>query len=71
MADENAFFEELEHSPDYLRNVGYERGLRLRSLSRSTAELLRRSPLGVGDALLNLGRSRWHNVVAWVEAKRT
>ena len=71
MADENAFFEELEHSPDYLRNVGYERGLRLRSLSRSTAQLLRRSPLGVGDALLNLGRSRWHNVVAWVEAKHT
>jgi hypothetical protein len=70
-ADEDAFFEELAHSPDYLRNIGYERGLRLRSLGRSTAELLRRSPLGVGDALLNAGRSRWHNVVAWVETKHT
>jgi len=70
-ADEDAFFEELAHSPDYLRNVGYERGMRLRSLGRSTAELLRRSPLGVGDALLNAGRSRWHNVLAWVETKHT
>jgi hypothetical protein len=68
-AEEDAFFEELAHSPDFLRHVGYERGLQLRSLGRSTTRLLRRLPLGAGEALLNLGRSRWHNVLAWVETK--
>ena len=37
-ADEDAFFEELAHSPDYLRNVRYERWLRLKSLGRLTTE---------------------------------
>jgi hypothetical protein len=66
-ADEDAFFEELAHTPDYLRNVRYERWLRLQSLGRSTKDLLRRLPLKAGDALLNLGRRRWHALLAWVE----
>ena len=45
-ADEDAFFEELAHSPDYLRNTRYERWLRLKSLGRSTKELVRRLPFG-------------------------
>jgi hypothetical protein len=66
-ADEDAFFQELEHSPDYLRNRRYERWLRLQSLTRSTKNLLRRLPFGVGDALLNLGRNRWQALLKWVE----
>ena len=31
-AEEDAFFEELAQSPDYLRNVRYERWLKLQSL---------------------------------------
>jgi Capsule polysaccharide biosynthesis protein len=66
-ADEDAFFEKLACSPDYLRNVGYERWLRLRSLGRSTKNLFRRLPFGVGLALLNLGRRRWQAFLTWVE----
>lgn len=66
-ADEDAFFEELAHSPDYLRNVRYERWLRLKSLGRSTKDLFRRLPFGAGHALLSLGRRRWHAFLTWVE----
>jgi hypothetical protein len=68
-ADEDAFFKELEHSPDYLRNLRYERWLRLQSLTRSTKSLLRRLPFGIGDVLLNLGRNRWHALLKWVETE--
>ncbi len=66
-ADEDAFFKELEQSPDYLRNLRYERWLRLLSLTRSTKNLLRRLPFGIGDVLLDLGRNRWHVLLKWVE----
>lgn len=68
-ADEDAFFEELAHSPDYLRNVRYERWLKSRSLGRSTKDLLRRLPFGAGDALLNLGRRRWNLFLTWMETE--
>jgi hypothetical protein len=67
--DEDAFFEELAHSPDYLRNVGYERWWRLRSLGQSTKTVLRRLPLGAGHALIGLGRRRWNALLTWVERK--
>ena len=66
-ADENAFFEELANSPDHLRNVRYERWLRLRSLGRFTKGLLQRVPFGAGDALLSLGRGKWNAFLTWVE----
>jgi hypothetical protein len=66
-ADEDAFFEELANSPDYLRSVRYERWLRLQSLGWWTKDLLRRLPFGPGDALLNLGRRGWHALLAWLE----
>jgi hypothetical protein len=66
-ADEDAFFEELENSPDYLRNVRYERWLKLQSLTRSTKDVVRRLPFGAGDALLELGRRRWYAFLKWVE----
>jgi len=66
-AAEDAFFEELAHSPNYLRNVRYERWLRLRSLGGSTTNILRRLPFGVGNALLDLGRRSWHALLAQME----
>jgi hypothetical protein len=69
--DEDGFFEELAHSPTYLRNLRYERWLKLKSLSRSTTVLFRRIPFGMGEALLTLGRRRWHALLARVEARGT
>lgn len=66
-ADEDAFFKELAHSPNYLRNLRYERWLRLKSLARSTKSMLRRLPFGTGDAVLNLGRRRWNAFLTWAE----
>jgi hypothetical protein len=66
-ADEDAFFEELTYSPDYLRNVRYERWLKVKSLGRSTTEIIRRLPFGTGDRLLDLGRRRWHSLLSWME----
>lgn len=66
-ADEDTFFRELAHSPDRLKNVRYERWLGLRSLGRLTTGLLRRLPFGTGDALLDLGRGKWHAFLTWVE----
>ncbi len=68
-ADEDAFFEELAKSRRSLRNVHYERWLRLRSLGRSTADLLRHLPFGTGQALLTLGKRRWHALLTRVEAR--
>ena len=67
-ADEDAFFDELAHTPDYLRNTRYERWQRFLSLGRSTKDLLRRLPFGIGDVLLNLGRRRWHALLTWMES---
>jgi hypothetical protein len=68
-ADEDAFLEELSRAPDYLRNVRYERWLRLRSLGGVVRDQLRRLPFGVGRALLTLGRRRWHAMLTWMEKK--
>jgi hypothetical protein len=68
-ADEDAFFEELARSPDYLRNVRYERWLRLQVLGRSTKGLLSRLPYGVGLSIINLGRRRWNAFMTWMEEK--
>jgi hypothetical protein len=70
-ADEDAFFDELARSPDYLVSVRYERWLKLRSLGLLTKSLLRRMPFGSGDALLNLGRDRWHAFLARMETGQT
>jgi hypothetical protein len=66
-ADEDAFFEELTKSPDYLKNLRYESWLRLHSLTRTTKDLARRLPFGTGDALLEVGRRRWYAFLKWVE----
>ena len=66
-ADEDAFFEELARSPNYLETSRYEILLRLQSLGRSAKDLLRRLPLGVGRVFLNLGRTRWKAFLKWVE----
>jgi len=66
-AEEDAFFEELAHSPDYLRSVRYERWLRLQSLGQSAKDLLRRLPFGAGDVLLKVGRRRWYALLTRVE----
>jgi hypothetical protein len=66
-ADEDAFFEELTKSPDYLKNLRYESWLRLHSLTRTTKDLVRRLPFGTGDVLLEVGRRRWYAFLKWVE----
>lgn len=66
-ADEDAFFEELAHLPDYPKSDRLERWLRLKSLGRSATDLLRRLPFGAGDALLNLGRGSWRAFLTSVE----
>ena len=68
-ADEDAFLEQLAHSPDYLRSARYERWLRVQSLGGATKDLLRRVPFGAGDALLNMGRRRWNAFLTRVERK--
>jgi hypothetical protein len=68
-ADEDAFFEDLAHSPDYLRSVRYENWLRAQSLGRSMKDLLRRLPLGAGDALLSLGGTGWNAFLTRMERK--
>jgi len=66
-ADEDAFFEELAHSPNHLKSYRLECWLRLKLLGRSVTELLRRLPFGAGDTLLDLGRSGWRGFLASVE----
>lgn len=68
-ADEDAFFEELAHSRTYPRSDRLECWLRLKSLGLSAKELLRRLPFGAGEALLNLGRSRWYAFLTSVETR--
>jgi hypothetical protein len=66
-AAEDAFFEQLAHSPEYLRSVRYERWLKIRSIGRSTTAFLRRLPFGAGEAFLNLGRRRWNALLMRME----
>ncbi|MGA7294793.1 MAG: hypothetical protein WBW85_19825 [Terriglobales bacterium] len=66
-ADEVAFFEELAHSPDYLKNERYERSLKVKIFGESAKGLLRRLPFRAGEGLLNLGRRRWHIFLNWME----
>ncbi len=68
-ADEDAFFDRLASSPRSLRNARYERWLKLKAMGRFITDLLRRLPFGVGNALLGLGRQRWHALLTWVESK--
>ncbi len=68
-ADEDAFFEDLARSPNYLRSVRYENWLRAQSLGRSMKDMLRRLPLGTGDALLSLGGARWNAFLTRLERK--
>ncbi len=68
-ADEDVFFDRLARSPHYLRDVRYERWLKLKSLGWLTRDLLRRLPFGVGHTLLDLGRRRWHALLTWGESK--
>jgi hypothetical protein len=67
-AEEDGFFEELAGSPNYLRDLRYERWLKLKSLTGSTKHLFRRLPFGFGDVLLNLGRRRWYSLLARMES---
>jgi hypothetical protein len=66
-ADEDAFFEVLARSPEYLKSVRYERTLRLKKLCLSGKQLLRRLPFGIGDWLLDLGRSQWYALLERIE----
>jgi hypothetical protein len=70
-AEEDAFFDELAQKPDYLRSARYERWSRVKQVGRSGTSLARRLPLGTGDALLNLGRRRWHALLKWVESSQS
>jgi hypothetical protein len=65
--EEDAFFEELALSRDYLSNARYDRWQRLKSIGRSTRKLLSVLPFGAGDVLLNLGRPTWHSLLTRVE----
>jgi hypothetical protein len=67
-AEEDAFFDALERNPNYLRSARYERWSRLKLLGRSSSKIANRLPLGTGDALLNIGRRRWHRLLKWVES---
>lgn len=68
-ADEDAFFEDLARSPNYLRSVRYENWLRAQSLGRSMKGLLRHLPLGAGNALLSLGGTGWNAFLTRMERK--
>jgi hypothetical protein len=67
-ADEDAFLEELAHSPDYLRNVHYERRVRLQWLGKSASDLIRHLPFGAGKVLPDLARRRWRAFLTLVES---
>lgn len=70
-ADEDAFFKQLASSPDPLKSNHLERWLRWKSMGRTTIALVRRLPFGAGDALLDLGRGRWHAFLKSVETEGT
>ena len=67
--DEDSFFAELAKAPDYLRSSRYERWLIMRSLGRTTRDMLHRLPFGAGQALTRLGRRKWNTLLTRVERK--
>ena len=71
VAEEDAFFDELARSPNYLRNIRYERWLRWKSLGRSMKNAASYLPLGAGNALVGMGRRRWHAFLQWMESGAT
>jgi hypothetical protein len=71
ISEEDAFFDELARSPDKIRNIRYERWLRLKSLGRATKNAASYLPFGAGDALLGLGRRSWHVLLQRVESGAT
>jgi hypothetical protein len=71
ISEEDAFFDELARSPDKIRNIRYERWLRLKSLGRATKNVASYLPFGAGDALLGLGRRSWHALLQRVESGAT
>lgn len=66
-ADEDAFFEKLAHSQEYLKSAHYERWLKLHSVGRSLEDLFRRLPFRSVHRILDFGRRRWDAFLARVE----
>jgi Capsule polysaccharide biosynthesis protein len=71
ISEEDAFFDELARSPDKIRNIRYERWLRLKSFGRATKNAASYLPFGAGDALVSLGRRNWHALLQRVESGAT
>lgn len=72
--DEDAFFELIERSADYMRDIPYERYQprinRLRWLGRSAREIFEHMPFGTGNPLIKAGRLIYRSLFQWL-AKRT
>lgn len=73
-ADEDAFFELIEQSPDFLRDYDYEHCLqrinRLRRLGKSTKNILEHMPLGTGDPLRKVGRLIYRSFLHRIERSK-
>jgi hypothetical protein len=73
-ADEDAFFAELEQSPEPFRDIEYEqwlkRSYRLNGIGRSIQGKLERLPFGIGDTLNSIGKAIYLPLLRWV-GKRT
>jgi hypothetical protein len=67
-ADEDAFFNHLLRSRNYLSNARYERWLWLKSAGKAASKLVRR--LGVGEVLVDTWRRRWYALLSWVEGAK-
>jgi hypothetical protein len=72
-ADEDSFFDELDRSPDYLRNSHYDRWLprleRLKRLGTTPKHVLSHLPFGAGPALARGSQAAWRSIMRWVERK--
>jgi hypothetical protein len=72
-ADEDSFFDELDRSPDYLRNSHYDRWLprleRLKRLGTTPKHVLSHLPFGAGPALARGSQVAWRSIMRWVERK--
>jgi hypothetical protein len=64
--DEDAFFEWIERTPDYLRDKNYERRLPaingLRRLAQSSKSAIRKMPFGAGNDLLRVGKRLYRSL---------
>jgi hypothetical protein len=67
--EEDAFFERLDRSPNFLRNDHYEYWLWCQSVGRLAAGRLKSLPFGVGNWILELGRGRWKLFLHWLETR--